>query len=76
MDTARLFTNGGSQAVRLPKEYRFDGDEVAIRRLGTAVVLLPKGDPWGVLFDALGDFTPDLHLVREDTLPQERGPIG
>lgn len=40
-DTAALFTNGGSQAVRLPKEYRFDGSAVRIRREGRAVVLEP-----------------------------------
>ena len=39
--TARLFKHGSSQAVRLPKEFRFDGDKVAIRRMGEAVVLLP-----------------------------------
>lgn len=76
MDTAKLFMNGSSQAVRLPKEYRFEGEEVAIKRLGTAVVLLPKGDPWGILFDALGDFSPDLHIERTDNPPQERGLIG
>ncbi len=42
---AKLFTNGQSQAVRLPKEFRFEGDRVRIRRLGSAVVLEP------VIFD-------------------------
>ena len=41
MKTAKLFTTGGSQAVRLPKECRFEGDEVFIRREGAAVVLEP-----------------------------------
>jgi antitoxin VapB len=40
-DTARLFTNGGSQAVRLPKAYRFEGRQVRIRRQGDAVILEP-----------------------------------
>ncbi|OGQ78060.1 MAG: hypothetical protein A2289_21225 [Deltaproteobacteria bacterium RIFOXYA12_FULL_58_15] len=39
--TAKLFTNGGSQAVRLPKEFRFEGEEVLVRRLGKGVVLEP-----------------------------------
>lgn len=43
-DTARLFTHGGSQAVRLPKAYRFDGKEVAIRREGDSVILEPVED--------------------------------
>lgn len=41
MSTAKLFTSGGSQAVRLPKEFRFEGAEVSIRREGHAVVLEP-----------------------------------
>lgn len=42
MQTARLFTNGNSQTVRLPKEFRFEGDEVVIKKVGSAVILLPK----------------------------------
>lgn len=43
-DTARLFTHGGSQAVRLPKAYRFEGKEVVIRREGDSVILEPVDD--------------------------------
>ena len=46
METARIFENGRSQAVRLPKKYRFDGDEVFVQRLGDAVLLTPKADAW------------------------------
>ncbi len=42
MQTARIFTNGNSQAVRLPKEFRFEEDEVVIKKIGDMVVLLPK----------------------------------
>ena len=52
--TAKLFWNGRSQAVRLPKEFRFEGDEVYIRRLGTAVILEPASRDW-VWLDALFD---------------------
>ena len=41
MMTAKLFENGRSQAVRLPKEYRFNGDEVAINKVGDIVILMP-----------------------------------
>ena len=75
METAKLFMNGNSQAVRLPKSYRFAGEEVVIKRQGNAVVLLPKEDPWQVLFDALQDFPEDLNLERSQDLPQEREPI-
>ena len=72
MDTAKLFMSGNSQAVRLPKRYRFSGDEVAIERLGNAVGLLPKEDPWQVMFDALQEFPEDLQIERDRSLPMER----
>ena len=75
LDTAKLFMSGNSQAVRLPKKYRFTDDEVVIKRLGNAVVLLPKGDPWQVMFDALKEFPEDLHLERDHSPAQEREPI-
>ena len=59
MQTAKLFPNGQSQAVRLPKEYRFEGDRVYIRQLGGAVVLLSYQEPWQVLFDSLDQFSAD-----------------
>ena len=42
MMTAKLFENGRSQAVRLPKEYRFQGDEVLVNKIGDVVLLMPK----------------------------------
>ena len=64
MQQAKLFQNGQSQAVRLPKEFRFEGDRVAIKRMGKAVVLLPYNEPWGTLFDALEQFSPDFMEER------------
>ncbi len=75
METAKLFVNGNSQAVRLPKEYRFRGDEVVIKRMGNAVVLLPKEDPWKVMFDALVEFPENYAIVREQPQMQGREPI-
>ena len=60
MQQAKLFQNGQSQAVRLPKEFRFEGDCVAIKRVGRAVVLLPYNEPWETLFDALSEFSSDF----------------
>ena len=60
MDTAKLFQNGRSQAVRLPKEYRFKGDRVVIKKIGNAVVLLPLDNPWQVLEEGLGRFSSDF----------------
>ena len=47
MATAKLFKSGGSQAVRLPKEFRFKGEEVTIERMGSAVILRPKSETLG-----------------------------
>ena len=60
METAKLFENGRSQAVRLPKRYRFSVDEVLITRLGEAVMLLPKDSAWGVFLSGLTDFSDDF----------------
>ncbi len=76
MDKARLFQNGGSQAVRLPSNYRLPGNEVYIKRLGNAVVLLPIGKAWEVLWDSLDSFPPDFAEEREQPPFDEReGPF-
>ena len=67
MQQAKLFQNGQSQAVRLPKNFRFEGDRVAIKRVGKAVILLPYNEPWDTLFDALSQFSPDF--MDERTQP-------
>lgn len=71
METAKLFINGRSQAVRLPKEFRFEGDEVFIKRVGDAVVLLPRRG-WGTLFAALDGFEPGFKLERNQPSQPER----
>lgn len=60
MQQAKLFQNGQSQAVRLPKDFRFEGDSVTIKRVGKAVVLLPYNEPWDTLLDSLSMFSPDF----------------
>lgn len=65
MKTAKLFKNGESQAVRLPKEFRFEGDEVLIKKTGNAVVLLPKKKSWDSLLGSLDQFTSDFMAERE-----------
>lgn len=66
METARIFENGRSQAVRLPKKYRFDGDEVFIQRLGDAVLLTPKADAWQTFLSGLNSFTEDFMASGRD----------
>lgn len=60
METAKLFKNGKSQAVRLPKAYRFKGDEVLIAKVGDAVVLYPKKNNWNPLLESLDKFSDDF----------------
>lgn len=72
METAKLFQNGKSQAVRLPKKYRFSGDKVIIKRVGDAVILLPYQDSWKTLFDSLEQFSDDFMSDREQPEVQQR----
>jgi len=73
MQTAKLFENGRSQAVRLPKEYRFGSDEVAINKIGDAVILLPKENKWAGFLSGLDYFTEDfMSEGREQPDVQER----
>jgi antitoxin VapB len=73
METAKLFASGRSQAVRLPKAYRFEGEEVIVKRFGNGVLLLPMAAPWAAMREALGEFEPGFVLEREQPPPQERG---
>ncbi|MDI6770304.1 MAG: type II toxin-antitoxin system VapB family antitoxin [Anaerolineales bacterium] len=72
METARLFQNGKSQAVRLPKEFRFGSDRVYIKRVGEAVVLLPYQTPWKTLLDSLPLFSADFISERAQPPAQKR----
>jgi antitoxin VapB len=60
MQTARLFTNGRSQAVRLPKEYQFQGESVYIQKVGGAVILVPFDKDWEIFLHGLNSFSDDF----------------
>ena len=69
MTTAKLFMNGRSQAVRLPREYRFeDQEEVLIKRMGEMIVLIPKGKWETVYLDGINSFPTDFRLDREQPI--------
>jgi antitoxin VapB len=74
MSTARIFQSGNSQAVRLPKEFRFEVDTVEIFRRGDEVVLRPLASNAAGIFDALANLGADDFMAegREDEPPQER----
>ncbi|MBK7893445.1 MAG: antitoxin [Anaerolineaceae bacterium] len=70
--TAKLFINGRSQAVRLPKEFRFEGSEVYIRKEGDEVILSAKKPSWDEFFNMNSAFGDDFLRERDNEPPQER----
>lgn len=73
MMTAKVFENGRSQAVRLPKECRFNTDEVAVNRIGDIVLLMPKTSKWSSFMQAIDIFSDDfMKDGRNGGLEQER----
>ena len=61
---AKIFQNGASQAVRLPREFRFDADEVCIKRIGSAVLLFPRDAAWDLMDAARGQVDEDFMSER------------
>jgi antitoxin VapB len=73
METAKLFWSGRSQAVRLPKDFRFSGEEVRIRRHGNSVILEPLSDDWSWLDEIVGKLDDDfVQAVNEQPKQQKR----
>ena len=72
MQTAKLFNNGRSQAVRLPKECRFSGEDVYIKKFEDIVILIPKENPWSSSVNSLDEFTDDFMNQRDQPSGQVR----
>ena len=73
MDTAKVFENGRSQAVRLPKKFRFNVDAVVVQQLGDAVLLVPKDSLWQTFMDGINGFTDDIfENGRNQGIQEER----
>ena len=60
MRTAKLFKNGRSQAVRLPKDFQFNGEDVFIQKHGDAVILIPRDKQWETFLRGLSSFSEDF----------------
>jgi len=74
MQTAKLFWSGRSQAVRLPKDYRIEGDAVRVRRHGASLILEPIPSDWRWLDELAGPLDSDFQsAAQEEPAPQERG---
>jgi antitoxin VapB len=74
MERAKIFWSGRSQAVRLPKEFRFDGEEVRIRRHGSAVILEPVTEDWGWLDSLVGKLDQDFVEAANEQPEQQQRP--
>jgi len=72
MLTAKLFQNGRSQAVRLPKEFRFEEQEVYITKVDNVIMLIPRNEPWAGLMGSLDRFSADFMGERAQPTLQER----
>lgn len=73
MQKAKLFQNGRSQAVRLPKEFQFSGSDVYIQKHGEAVILIPREKAWEVFLEGLNGFSNDfMRDGRDQGVNQER----
>ncbi len=72
MKTAKIFRNGQSQAVRLPKEFRFEDDHVFVKKSGNVVILIPAKDSWNSLIDSLDKFSADFMSKRTQPAVQSR----
>ncbi len=76
MDIAKVFQNGRSQAVRLPKEYRFEESEVYIKKIDDIVLLIPKkSTSWKVFESSVNYFTEDFMPERKQPKTQKREDI-
>jgi len=75
MKTAKLFQNGQSQAVRLPKEFRFEDDHVFVKKSGNVVMLIPAKNSWDTLIRSLDKFSDDFMTDRKQPKTQKREDI-
>ena len=75
METAKIFSNGGSQAVRLPKSCLFEQDEVFVNKIGNIVILAPKEDQWQSMLTSLDLFTDDFLSTPVESLPLDEKEI-
>jgi antitoxin VapB len=75
LDTAKVFTNGHSQAIRLPKEYRVQDSEVFVKKYEDMVILIPKNSVWSTFMSGLNGFSDDFMSERGQPEHQDRDQI-
>jgi antitoxin VapB len=65
MEKVQIFKQGEDQVVVLPREFQVEGDEVYVKKIGSAIVLISQAHPWQLLFDSLDQFSEDFMETRE-----------
>jgi antitoxin VapB len=71
MNTAKLSSDGTQQTVILPPDFKMTGTEVYVKKIGNAIVLISKDNPWQTLIDSLDQFSDDF-LITRDQLPIDK----
>lgn len=71
MHTAKVFRNGRSQAIRLPKEFRVEGDEVYLKKTPEGFLVIPR-DPWEIFFEGISELSDDFMSERKQPEIQRR----
>jgi antitoxin VapB len=72
MQTAKVFQNGRSQAIRLPKEFRVEGDEVYLKKTPEGFLVIPR-DPWEIFLEGVAELSEDFMAEgRRQPEPQDR----
>jgi len=71
MEKTKIFKSGNSQAIRLPKIFRLEGEEVFIKKIGDALLILPQNSAWNSMVESLKNFSDDFMNSR-DQLPVEQ----
>ena len=76
MKTVKVFKSGNSQAVRIPKEYQINADELFINKIGNSIILFPQDDPWKLFKNSLNEFSDDFYKDgRNQPKMQKRGSL-
>ena len=71
MNTAKLSSDGTHQMVTLPTDFKMTGTEVYVKKIGNAIILISKDNPWQTLIDSLDQFSDDFMTTR-DQLPVDK----
>ena len=72
MDTAKIFENGRSQAVRLPEAYRFSGNDLFIKNIDDVIMFIPKDKVWKIFRESLSKLYDDITFTRDNDVSQTR----